>query len=75
VGFCNEEVSKMAYIRMIIGVLIAIGVLAGILAGVQAQRSETLVDTIYVPASGPKDTGSAVFWSISIFCKYRLRLC
>ena len=64
----------MAYIRMIIGVLIAIGVLAGILAGVQAQRSETLVDTIYVPASGPKDTGSAVYSSIILEkdCKYKI---
>ena len=42
-GFCNREVSEMAYIRMIIGVLIAIGVLAGIPAGVQAQSDEGLV--------------------------------
>ena len=33
----------MAYIRMIIGVLIAIGVLAGISAGVQAQSDDELV--------------------------------
>ena len=42
-GFCNREVSEMAYIRMIIGVLIVIGVLAVMPAGVQAQSDDGLV--------------------------------
>lgn len=60
--------------RIIIGILIAITVLAGLLTGVQAQRNDTPVDMIYVPASGPKDTGSAVYSSIILEkdCKYKI---
>jgi len=43
VGFCNREVSEMAYIRMIIGVLVAIIVLSIMPAGVQAQSDDGLV--------------------------------
>ena len=60
--------------RRIIGALIVVGILVVIPAGVQAQRSDTPVDTVYVPAFGPKDTGSIVYSSIILEkdCKYKI---